>query len=462
MSRLPGNVAPVANDDGRSVPDVTPAVVMVPFSLLDEAFYLLDNEDAPWSIQLEVRVRGVLDESRLQAALEQAIVTHPMARACRVPSRRTAHRETWAIHRATDVDPVRVVDCPDDSALSVARAELQSVAVSLAEPPPLRILLARHPDGDVLMMNVSHVAMDGFGALRVLQSVARVYAGRPDPLPSVGFDEARELPARLAGPEAPRRARRWLALATGFRDLLAPPARLAPSGGTEQAGYGFCQASLSPAMTGTLVDGDRRGTVNDVLLAALHLSIGRWNAEHGARCRRVCVVVPVNLRPLHWRQDVAGNFTLSARVSTGRRIRRNAAAVLDAVTAQTRRKKRSGIGTALLAVLGRSWLLPLWAKRAIVAMLPLIGDRLVDTAMLSNLGSLTDVPEFGTAAGETVEMRFSPQNRMPLGLSMGAVTAKGHLHLSFRYHRRLWSPAAAADFVEIYLSALSELVGLGQ
>jgi hypothetical protein len=59
-------------------------------------------------------------------------------------------------------------------------------------------------------------------------------------------------------------------------------------------------------------------------------------------------------------------------------------------------------------------------------------------------------------------MLFSPPNRIPLGLSMGAVTAKGRHHLSFRWHGRLWGPAAAADLVEIYLSALTEVVGLDQ
>ncbi len=430
--------------------------------MLDEVFHLLDIEAAPWSIQLETRVSGSLDEDRLRSALERAIAIHPMARARKVASPSTGHRDIWAFPSAPDINALRVVDCPDDVALGVARAELLSVAVPLSESPPLRVWLARHPDGDVLMMNVNHAAMDGVGAVRVLQSIANAYAGRPDPAPLLAFEEARELPARLASvAEARVTARRWLSLAAGLRDLVAPAARVAKDGATDEIGYGFCQVSLPAQTTKALVEGDRRGTVNDALLAALHLAIARWNSAHGARCGRVGVIVPINLRPPQWRQDIAGNFSLTARVSTRRRSRRTAANALDAVTTQTRRKKNSSdIGLAMLAALGHSALLPLWAKRGIVGLVPITGNRLIDTAMLSNLGRLADVPSFGTGAGDIQEMLFSGPARMPLGLAVGAVTAGGRLHLSFRYCRRLFGPAAAGRFVEAYLAALFEVVRL--
>ena len=447
------------------VPPPSPADT-VPFTPIDEAVHLLDTEAAPWSIQLEARVTGTLDEHRLRAALGEALAVHPMARARKVASRRTAHRDAWAIPDRPDVDPLRVVDCPDDAALADARAELQSLAVPLAESPPLRARLARHPAGDVLMMNVNHAAMDGLGALRVLQSTARAYAGTPDFAPPIGFFEARELPARLADTDVTRKVRRYLALAEKLRDLVVPPARIAADGASDEPGYGFHHVSLATTATAGLLDGSRRrgGTVNDVLVAALHLAIGRWNADHRARCRRIGVLVPANLRPRQWRHDVVGNYSLPARISTSRRSRRDPTAALDTVVAQTRRKKRSGMGTALIEVVGRSRLLPLWAKQAMVAALPLTGNRLVDTAMLSNLGLVTDLPSFGGdgkhggGPGDVVELWFSPPARMPLGLSVGAATLGGRLFLSFRFRHRLFGTDAAARFVETYLEALAGLI----
>jgi NRPS condensation-like uncharacterized protein len=436
-----------------------PDRVRVPFSLIDEAIHLLDTEAAPWSIQLEVKVTGRLDESRLRDAVVRALASHPMARARKEASRRSMHRDNWVIQPGTDVDPLRVVECADDTALAAIRAELQSMAVPLAESPPLRARLARHPDGDVLMLNVNHAAMDGFGALRVLQSVARAYTGSPDPPPAVDLLEARDLPVRLvSGADAPTRLRRSLALAEKLRDLVAPPARLAADGASQDAGYGFHHVALPAGTTAAIVGLDHDGTTNDVLLAALHLAIAGWNEEHDTPCSRVGVLVPANLRPAEWRTDMAANFSLPARISSTRASRRTPRAALTALTTQTRRKKKTGMGTAILQVLGRSHTLPIWAKQVMVMMLPLTGNRLVDSAMLSNLGSLPDPPTFGTEAGDTVEMWFSPPARMPLGLAVGAATVAGRLHLAFRYRLRLFDADAAGRFADRYLSELDRVV----
>ena len=56
------------------------------------------------------------------------------------------------------------------------------------------------------------------------------------------------------------------------------------------------------------------------------------------------------------------------------------------------------MGTALLEVLRGAHLLPMWAKKGLVASIPLTGDRLVDTAMLSNLGPMDQPPSFGPGA----------------------------------------------------------------
>ena len=430
----------------------------VPFSVVDEAVHLLDTEAAPWSVQLEVRVAGHLDEGRLRAALASALEAHPMARARKAASRRTERRDVWEIPPGPDLDPLRVVDCPDAAALDASRAELQSLAVPLAESPPLRVRLARNPDGDVLMLNANHAAMDAFGALRLVSSVARAYKGEPDPASEDESIRARDLLGRLADAELPVKVRRHLALAEKLRDIVVPPARLAPAGASGEAGYGFHHVALSEARTQALLDLPHAGTVNDVLLAALHLAIDGWNRERGAPCRRIAVLVPANLRPREWRHEVVGNFSLPARVSTSRRSRRSPGEALEALTAQTGRKKRTGMGTALVEVLGRSHLLPLWAKQALVLLMPVTGDRLVDTAMLSNLGPLPEPPSFGPDAGDTVDVWFSPPGRMPLGLTVGALTVGGRLHLAFRYRHRLFDADAARRFADRYLAELDRFL----
>lgn len=431
-------------------------VRLVPFNVVDEIVHLLDRDGDPWSVQLEARTDGRLDEERLRTAVGQALGRHPMARARKGASPRRRNRDYWEIPRDLDLDPLCTVDCPDEAALSAARAELQSQSVPLSQSPPLRIWLARTPDRDVVMLNVNHAATDGFGAVRLLQSVGRAYANQADPLAHVDFLAERSLTGRLSRPSVPAWVRRQLGLAERLRDLVSPPARLSSDRGSRQPGYGFHHVRLDPEETQRLVSLDPAGDVNDLLVAALHLAVGTWNDEHGTPCRRVSVLVPAKPRPPEWRTDLVGNFSLPARVSTNRSDRANPGRALAAITAQTRRTKRSGVGTAFLEILSRSWLLPLRAKQALVDLLGVLGDRFLDTAILVDLGHLEDPPSFGPDADtdEIDALWFSAPAPMPLGLSVGAVTARGRLHLVVRYRHAQFNADAARRFVDCYLAQL--------
>ena len=430
------------------------AAPVVPFELVDEAVHVLDVEAQPWSIQVEVQTPGSVDEGRLRSAVGQALVRHPMARARKVATgRRSERRYHWEITDQAEVDPVRVVDCPDTRALNDARARLQNLSVPLSESPPLRMRLARHPGGDVVMLNVNHAASDGIGSVRFLQSVSRAYVGAADPVPDLDPLRARDLSAVVERGDRRTRLLRRAILVRRLRDLVDPPARVAPDGASDQPGYGFELVRLSRADTKALVSGGHPGTVNDLLLVALHLAIEAWNHDHGAPARRMGVMVPVNLRPPEWRTEVMGNLLLPVRVLTESRSRSTPAAVLQAVTTQTRQFKERGTSPALLEILRRSATLPLGAKEATSPLLWLTGNRLVDTALLSNIGQLDDPPTFGAQA-DAAPLWFSAPARMPLGLSIGVVTAGGHMHLAFRYRHPMFGPDAASRFADRYLAML--------
>ena len=430
----------------------------VPFTVVDEAVHALDSPREPWSIQVELGVPGHLDEARLRDALRQALDHHPMARARLVPARPDDRHHSWEITPRPDLDPLRVVDCPDETALAAARAELYGLSVPLAESPPLRLRLARHSGGELVMMSVNHAAFDGFGGLRVLHSLARAYDGRPEPPPLVDLTTARDLHAHLGAPDRSARARRAQRLADKMRDLASPPARLAPERASDEPGYGLHHLALSPERTQALAGLDAPGTLNDVLVAALTQAIAGWNEDHETPCERISVLVPVNLRPREWQQDVATNFVLESRVSTAATDRESPEATLEAVVAETDRIKAGG-GAALIEALEASATLPTWAKQQLSPLLALTGNRLVDTAVLSNLGKLDDAPSFGAEAGETSEAWFSAPARMPCGLSVGVVTLAGRLHLVFRYRWSLWDAEAATAFASRYVSELGRYVG---
>lgn len=459
-----GEEAPAAG--GTAVDEAATGTELrrLPFNVIDEAVYLLDTKAAPWSVQLEARVSGRLDPDRMAAALAAALGRHPRARARKSALLNAQGYDEWEVTTAADVDVLDVVDCPDDGALTAARERLQSTRVPLETSPPLRAWLARNPDGDVLMLNLNHAATDGFGGLRLLRSIARAYRGEPDPVADDSPLDDRTLPTRLGEAGTSTKLRRYLALAERLRDVAAPPARIAPAvqaSPPAEEGYGFHHVALGEAETRRVTDGDRLGSVNDVLVAALHLAVDDWNRRNQAPGRRITVLAPSNLRPPRWRDEVVGNFSLPARITTTPRQRSSPATTLRAVVAQTRRKKRTGMGTALLELLGQSQRVPISAKQAVMAAFDRSGDRLVDTVILSNLGSVDDPPAFGEEAGDTTELWFSAPGRLPMGLSVGAVTMSGRLHLVFRYDRQLFDDAAAGQFADDYLDWVRGVTSVG-
>jgi hypothetical protein len=84
-----------------------------------------------------------------------------------------------------------------------------------------------------------------------------------------------------------------------------------------------------------------------------------------------------------------------------------------------------------------------------------IGAIVCDTAMLTNLGNVTDPPWSGPRG--PVRMALSGPAHMPRGISIAAVTADGRLQLGFRYRYALFDEAAAARFVATYAATLDEL-----
>jgi NRPS condensation-like uncharacterized protein len=393
---------------------------------------LLDPSVSAWSLQLEARVAGSLDETRLRGALAEIL------------------GDTAANHEV-----LRVVECPDNDSLDSARAQLQAAPVRVSEWPPLSARLAKHPGGDVLMLNINHAASDGVGAVRILRSIAQAYTGEAeggDPPPN--FLAVGEVPVNPASAPVSRQKALYLSALERLRDRLAPPAQLASDQAGDDPGYGFHLVSLSADDTRRIMDPDRPGRSRNILLTALHLAIGDWNETHGSPGHRIGVLVQVNLRPPQWRDETVGNFSVTARVSTSPRHRRQQASALAAITGQTTRNKRTRSGIALIAGLDRSGLLPLWAKQSLIVLQPLTRNRLIDTAMLSNLGELQETPSFGPDAGETVDIWFSAPSRAPRSVCIGAVTVAGRLHFVVRYPHRVFGPDAARRFAECYQAQL--------
>lgn len=394
---------------------------------------LLDPRTSAWGVQLDVRVAGSLDEARLRGALDTLAGVSGAGARC-----------------------LEVVDCEDDTALDAARRRLHTGSPPLTLLPPFAVVLARHRAGDVLMLSLNHAAVDGFAAARVLERLARAYDGAvPDGQEALDFLACADLPVQPAPPPSSRALRLGRNAVERVRDALSKPPCVAPDGGGDEPGYGFHLVGLTGQGTRDATGGG--GASRNSLIAALHLTITRWNDEHGIEGRRIGVLVPIDLRPADLPEHVVANLSVNTRLSTTLRERVNPAAALRAIKWHSGRDEAARTGIALIAALQRAGMLTLWAKQSSIVLQPLVNNDRADAALLCDLGTIAAAPRFGHDAGEVREMWFSPPSRSPRCLCVGTVTLEGRLHLTLRYPHALFGPEAIRRFAGMYLAQLERV-----
>lgn len=398
---------------------------------------LLDPKTSAWGVQLDARVAGRIDEARLRAALDTLVGVPGAGEKC-----------------------LTTTDCGGPEALDLARRKLHTGGPPLTVVPPFRVVLAHHPGGDVVMLNLNHAAVDGFGAVRVLDRLAHAYAGDAGADAALDFLACADLPVQPAAPASSRIVRLGRKAVERARDALSKPPRLADDEAGDEPGYGFHLHGLSAQATRDTTGGGG-GATRDALIAALHLTIARWNSRHDMPGRRIGVLVPVDLRPADLPEHVVANLSVNTRLSTTPRERLTPTTVLRAIKWHAERDNATRTGIGLIAALERAGMLTLWAKQSSIVLQPLIDNRRADAAMLCDLGSFPAAPRFGGDAGEVTELWFSPPSRSPRCLCVGTVTLEGRLYLTFRYPHALFGPSAVRRFADLYLSQLERVSAAG-
>lgn len=426
----------------------------IPFTPLEAGVFHLERAMAPWNIQFELASHDPLSPARLAAAVERAARHHRMAGVrCAPGDDPTAH---WVVDDRPAVEVTRVGDDPLDE----FRTRFYGERIDLSTTPPFRVALARGAApgaGDRVLFCTSHVPMDGVGTLRLVRSVCRAYRGDPlaDP---VGVSTARRRYVAYGDSTRGtlRRAGETLSrLVTALRD---PPARLAREGGTDDPRWGFHHQHLDPALVTRLIDGrPPNASVNDALLAALHRAVASWNAVHDRPTDRVSLMVPVNARPESSFYEGVGMFAPFVSVAMDRADRRDWSRTLATVRRQTRRVTSHDSAawvTDVLDTLGSA--LPAVVGRGVPWLLDRTDYRLVDTAVLSNLGRVPSLPGF--TADSPAGVWFSPPTVMPMGVGIGVVTHGGAMRLAVRYAFEQFDAAAADRFTDHYLKRLRDVV----
>ncbi len=428
-------------------------------NLLDAAFLNVERPQDPWSIHVELHLEGHIDEQRLEAAIRHAEKLHPMARARLQPYGAGSRSYHWEIAEQADVMPLRVVDVTTEKQLAALRTELLSLSAPLTVSPGFLLVLAHHPDGDRLMINLNHAVADGLSTFRILTSIVRHYAGEDDPVPDVDPLAVRDLKSLAATQSAGERLERLRLFAEYLVRSTLPPIRVKARGVAvrdpdDAPGYGVHLIPFSARETRRFIG--RRiepATVNDMMLAGLIVAIREWNEQTGGKTGKVSVMMPVNMRPRDWWFEVVANFSSYVNVILTEDRQHDFEEATAAVCEQTTRLKEAGAAGTLIDLLDIPRFLPAILKARIREIVPTIGSGHVQTSWLSNLGRLAASPEMGDA-GAVRAIYFSPPAHMPMGVSVGAVTLEDRMMLTLRYRKAVFDAAAARDFAELYRATL--------
>jgi NRPS condensation-like uncharacterized protein len=421
----------------------------VPFNRVDTMIYHFDQMSDIWSIHFEVRVGGALDPSRLAAAALEAVRRHPMGRARMKPFRSTTRTLHWLIDDEVAAVPLEIIDCTTDAQVEAARVRLLSRRIDLKVAPPLALVLAHHPEGDYLIMNLSHVVGDGMSAYRLMSSICRAYTGSEDTQPVLPLAHVRNLRGYVGSRNLADARTRLGTIVRHVSDTSKDaPVRVAVDGGSDAVqGFGFHLLRFDRDEAVRIAA--RRvkpATINDLLLAALAVTIRRFNDQRGVVPGRVSLLMPVNLRPAEWSSELISNIVSMVPVGVPDCAQSDLVAAQAAVAKRTSELKEQQLPGAMITMMGMFGIWPAGMRQAAVRRSRGHVVDNADTGALSNLGNLPQPLDFGAGAGAATELWWSPPAGMPPGISVGAITTNGEMFLTLRYCRAQFDAEGAAQF----------------
>lgn len=430
--------------------------VLIPFPTVDEVSRHCLSDTEPESVHIEVHLPGRVDPARLRAAFRQALLTHPRVLMREVPGRRLRRSFAWELTGEPDGDPVNVAGRGPE-ALAEARERALSACPPLTLSPPMRLdVVETESDGTVLLLTTHHTALDAPSGLRVLATTAEQYGGA-DALPV----DARTRPGR-PGPTPNGTGR-------SVRDRpvrVAPDARPAPLR-ARAVGNGMVRADLPVPPRAERTEGLPDWTVNDQLLVAAALMVGRWNTSQGRPAGPVRITMPVDDRPRGPEMPMGNGTRLvevamtaedprDAQLLHGERPDPAAVARLLRTTARRTRALKSTPGTPMGAgaSLLTAPLLPVGIRGVLTRGARRVAASWTSTALVTNLGRVPYALDFGDA-GRATAVWFSAPARMPRGLSLAAASTGGRLHVTLRWSRALLGDAAGADLAGLFEESLA-------
>ena len=457
--------------------EVVPANRVVPLNCVDKALLALDSRNERMVFHIMLGVQGEIDPIRLNQAVSFVMSIHP--------TMRSLLRAKWFRHfrevqedfdgkivTVWDVDSFEASRRPGEARSDATPERLLFQWINRPIDPtkdlPVRVLLLKRKVGDYsIVFTFHHHAADGIRCLRVIREVIDKYNGEPaiDPLPTEDAcnlhkrNEVVELvkSSRSKTGHLPRQVPsnlfRRFAVAS-----LPPPARIFHDGAGPPSGeVGYLHRVLD-AVELKQIDSKARAsgaTLNDLLLASCFRVVEKWNQQHGIRCKKISIMVPVDVGRRASRQVVSNQVSYISP-ATSPQDRADPAALLRKTSTARIRLLRDGGAVSIIYFTYFLSFLPLPALRGIGRLL--LRTRLfVDSILVTNVGPIWLTPR--SSAGRQTSIGDATIHEVtgvtpvvtPFRMGIYAGIYNEALNIALTYRTSLVSEEKAQAFLDLYI-----------
>lgn len=324
---------------------------MEPLPLTPFERYMIHDDRPGWPMTFvaRLRLRGRLRIPEFAAAVEEALLRHPLLHA-RLRVRGT--RMQWEF---PPPGPAEVELLDDENAL----AGLRRLAIDPRREDGVRLLVRPQAASTEVLAMFHHACTDGVGAYRFMGDLLALYGRRTggSELPALAPVDPQRLRRREAWRlERPQPAYSWEYvkdfIKEGWGDFSrsADSVHWGPRPSALDAAWFPAQvsANLSPEEGRNLrIAAQRlRANVNDLLLRDLFATLAQWNADHGRKPdgRWLRVTMPTNMRIREDEATPAANIVGYAFLTLAGSRCRDPRTLLQEVSAAAAPVRKQGVG----------------------------------------------------------------------------------------------------------------------
>lgn len=448
----------------------------IPLNCVDKCELALDGIDEPATTYAILDLEGDVDTERLKQAIFSAQKVHLRTRTIVRRRRLRLIREIEDDLRDEVLTVWNLAELPDRD-YEGCIFEFLNRRIDVRKEFPFRALVLKRNDVEwSLMFTFHHSALDGIRALVFVRSIIEHYnnelseASRP-PEDARIFSKKDELfefaqSQRSRVDHYYRKMFSYL-LRRFILEAFRPPTRVFHDKSGKSKEMGHYARTIQPAELKQLVSGTTSAGVelNDLLLAALYMTVDKWNRMHGKASKKIRVMLPVNMSPKGFRHIVS-NQAAWLTLSTMPEDRADPARLLKKVRSEAVHATQNRRAFSLVYFFYFSSRFPLVIMSELCRFL-IITRTYIDSILLTNLGPTwpkvgSDQPAItGIGGSRILSISGSTSVVSPMGLSICLGTYGGNLSITVAYRPAMFSSHKIRSFLDLYVEQIGQYkVGL--